>query len=93
MLYGFTLSLYEYEATIQTLWSTVKGLFMPFSHNFFTQYVAEFMDKHPDLIESGNAMSFLSDDGGETYNRCHCEYICEIDGRPRVLMTFSLEQL
>jgi len=54
-LYGFTISLYEYEATIRTLWDTVK----------------EFIKKHPDLVASDNAMSFISDDGGDTYNRCH----------------------
>ncbi|KAH9484267.1 Alpha-1,2 mannosyltransferase KTR1 [Psilocybe cubensis] len=54
-LYGFTISLYEYEATIPTLWSAVK----------------EFIHENPELISPDNAMSFLSDDGGETYNRCH----------------------
>ncbi|KAG6866926.1 hypothetical protein C0991_003842 [Blastosporella zonata] len=43
-LYGFTVSLYEYE---------------------------KFTSKNADLIPAGNAMSFISDDGGETYNRCH----------------------
>ncbi|KAG6814354.1 hypothetical protein H0H92_010939 [Tricholoma furcatifolium] len=33
--------------------------------------VYEFTSKNPELIPEGNAMSFLSDDGGETYNRCH----------------------
>ncbi|KAF8964698.1 glycosyltransferase family 15 protein [Flammula alnicola] len=54
-MYGFTVSLYEYEATIPTLWQTVK----------------EFIKANPDLISPDNAMQFLSDDGGETYNRCH----------------------
>ncbi|KAK7693374.1 hypothetical protein QCA50_002942 [Cerrena zonata] len=54
-VYGFTVSLYEYEATIPTLWDTVK----------------EFMEQNPDLIPSGNALGFISDDGGSTYNRCH----------------------
>ncbi|KAF9069600.1 glycosyltransferase family 15 protein [Rhodocollybia butyracea] len=54
-LYGFTVSLYEYEATIPTLWAAVK----------------EFIQENPDLITPENAMAFLSDDGGETYNRCH----------------------
>lgn len=34
----------------------------------------EFILTHPDLIEPDNAMQFISDDGGETYNRCHCEF-------------------
>ncbi|KAG8916292.1 alpha 1,2-mannosyltransferase 2.4.1, partial [Tulasnella sp. 408] len=54
-VYGFTISLYEFSETIETLWQTVK----------------DFMHKYPDLISEDNAMRFLSDDGGETYNLCH----------------------
>jgi len=54
-VYGFTVSLYEYEATIPTLWDSVK----------------EFIQANPDLVASDNAMRFISDDGGNTYNRCH----------------------
>ncbi|THU91143.1 glycosyltransferase family 15 protein [Dendrothele bispora CBS 962.96] len=54
-VYGFTVSLYEYEATIPTLWDAVK----------------EFIHEHPDLVSEDNAMQFLSDDGGDHYNRCH----------------------
>ncbi|PCH38078.1 glycosyltransferase family 15 protein [Wolfiporia cocos MD-104 SS10] len=54
-VYGFTVSLYEYPATIPTLWSAVK----------------EFIHDNSDLIPSGNAMAFISDDNGETYNNCH----------------------
>ncbi|KIY70889.1 glycosyltransferase family 15 protein [Cylindrobasidium torrendii FP15055 ss-10] len=54
-VYGFTVSLYEYERTIPTLWDTVK----------------EFMDENPTLVAKDNAIDFLSDDGGRTYNRCH----------------------
>ena len=32
-----------------------------------------FIQKHPEHLAEGNAMEFLSDDGGETYNKCHCE--------------------
>ena len=53
--YGFTLSLYEYIETIPTLWESVKA----------------FMKEHPEHIDGDNAMSFLSDDGGKTYNKCH----------------------
>ena len=35
-------------------------------------YVAEFIQENPDLVEPGNAMQFVSDDNGNTYNRCHC---------------------
>ncbi|GJE90829.1 glycosyltransferase family 15 protein [Phanerochaete sordida] len=54
-VYGFTVSLYEYEATIPTLWDAVK----------------EFIEENPDMIEHSNAMGFVSDNGGKTYNRCH----------------------
>lgn len=35
----------------------------------------DFIKLYPDLVEPDNAMQFLSDDGGETYNRCHCEFV------------------
>ncbi|KAJ3489079.1 hypothetical protein NLI96_g2376 [Meripilus lineatus] len=54
-VYGFTVSLYEYEATIPTLWDAVK----------------EFTAANADLLPADNAMRFVSDDGGNTYNRCH----------------------
>ncbi|KAJ7172462.1 glycosyltransferase family 15 protein [Mycena filopes] len=54
-VYSFVLSLPEYPATIPTLWDTVK----------------EFVAGNPTLLPADNARGFLSDDGGETYNRCH----------------------
>lgn len=53
--YGFTISLYEYEPTIMTLWETVKG----------------FMKEYPHLLHKNNAMKFISDNEGENYNLCH----------------------
>ncbi|KAI0392111.1 glycosyltransferase family 15 protein [Xylariaceae sp. FL0594] len=53
--YSFVLSLFEYVETIPTLWDSVK----------------KFMKNHPEHIAEGNSMGFLSDDGGETYNKCH----------------------
>lgn len=53
--YSFVLSLYEYVETIPTLWESTK----------------KFMRNHPEHIAKDNSMSFLSDDGGETYNKCH----------------------
>lgn len=53
--YGFTISLYEYKATIESLWDTVK----------------DFMKKKPEYVHPNNMMDFLSDDGGENYNLCH----------------------
>jgi len=54
-VYGFTVSLYEYEGTIKTLWPAVR----------------EFLSENPQYAAEDNAMAFLSDTGGETYNRCH----------------------
>ncbi|KAF5391378.1 hypothetical protein D9757_001875 [Collybiopsis confluens] len=71
-VYGFTVSLYEYEATIPTLWDTVKSDYSPLM--LFLQpliFVLEFIRENPELVSPDNAMDFLSDDGGETYNRCH----------------------
>ncbi|KAI0514759.1 glycosyltransferase family 15 protein [Xylaria bambusicola] len=53
--YSFVLSLYEYVETIPTLWDSVK----------------KFIKNYPEHIVDGNSMGFLSDDGGETYNKCH----------------------
>lgn len=53
-VYGFTLSLFEYVETVPTLWEETK----------------KFLASRPDLapLMEGNAMKFLSDDNGETYN-------------------------
>merc|ERR1712029_701333 len=53
--YSFTLSLHEYEATIPTLWDSVKN----------------FTKTYPQHISEGNSMKFISDDEGKTYNNCH----------------------
>ncbi|KAL1914667.1 uncharacterized protein VTP21DRAFT_8078 [Calcarisporiella thermophila] len=53
--YGFTISLFEYESTIPTLWKTTK----------------EFIEKHPEYVAPDNAMDFVSNDGGNSYNLCH----------------------
>ncbi|KAF8964697.1 glycosyltransferase family 15 protein [Flammula alnicola] len=54
-IYGFTISLVEWEATIPTLWSTVK----------------EFIVEHPEYVSPDNSMGYVSDDHGESYNLCH----------------------
>ncbi|GAB1517901.1 hypothetical protein RhiTH_000956 [Rhizoctonia solani] len=54
-VYGFTISLYEYVATIPTLWNATK----------------EFIQANPQYLAKDNAMGFLSDNNGETYNNCH----------------------
>jgi alpha 1,2-mannosyltransferase len=53
--YSFVLSLYEYVETIPTLWESTK----------------KYMKAHPEHIAKDNSMKFLSDDGGDTYNKCH----------------------
>ncbi|KAJ7685947.1 glycosyl transferase [Mycena rosella] len=55
-VYGFTLAVYEIPATIRSLWTHVK----------------EFMARHPEHIHAeDNALGFISDDDGRSYNRCH----------------------
>ncbi len=34
---------------------------------------SEFIKENPDLVSPDNAMAFLFDDGGKTFNRCTCE--------------------
>jgi len=53
--YGFTVAIYEFRRTIESLWSTVK----------------DFVNEHPQYVAQGSAMNFLSDDGGNEYNLCH----------------------
>ncbi|KAI8641540.1 nucleotide-diphospho-sugar transferase [Parasitella parasitica] len=57
--YGFAISLHEYENTIPTLWETTK----------------QFMAKYPQHIipanDSESLMSWVTNDGGNTYNLCH----------------------
>lgn len=54
-IYAFTIAMYEYQKTIPTLWKHVK----------------DFINLHPEFVAKNNALDFLSDDGGETYNLCH----------------------
>ncbi|KAL1705570.1 glycosyltransferase family 15 protein [Schizophyllum commune] len=54
-VYAFTIAMYEFEATIPTLWSTVK----------------DFIKEHPEYVAEDNAMGFLSDNNGDSYNLCH----------------------
>jgi len=54
-VYGFTITMYEFSRTIETLWSTV----------------GEFIAEHPEFLAPKNAMGYLSDTGGESYSLCH----------------------
>ncbi|KAL5512907.1 hypothetical protein ACEPAH_3305 [Sanghuangporus vaninii] len=53
--YSFTITIPEYGETIPTLWDTVKEFRSKFSH----------------LMPDNHALAYLSDDGGDSYNRCH----------------------
>ncbi|CCE65512.1 hypothetical protein TPHA_0L01590 [Tetrapisispora phaffii CBS 4417] len=52
---GFILSVTDYIETIPTLWSTVTSFFADFPQHF----------------NKNNLMNFISNDNGNTYNRCH----------------------
>ncbi|KAG2109854.1 glycosyltransferase family 15 protein [Suillus discolor] len=56
-IYGFTISMPEWESTIISLWSVVK----------------EFILDHPEYVSPNNSMGFISDDAGDSYNMCHCK--------------------
>lgn len=52
-------------------------------HSFFTVFhlmrfvyePSEFMARYPEYIrEEDNALKFISNDGGRSYNRCHCGF-------------------
>lgn len=60
--YSFVISLYEYVETIPTLWDSVK----------------KFMKQHPEHIAADNSLKWVSDDNGETYNRCHFVCTCRL---------------
>lgn len=34
---------------------------------------SDFLKAHPEHVVEGNAMNFISDNGGEEYNLCHCK--------------------
>lgn len=53
--YSFTISLPEYVETIPTLWDVTK----------------EFIKDNQQYVAENNLLDWVSDDGGETYNRCH----------------------
>lgn len=55
---GFTITMYEFGATIPTLWDATK----------------EFIKAHPEYVAKNNAMGYMSDDNGNNYNLCHCAY-------------------
>lgn len=71
---GFTVSLPEWEATIPSLWDAVEGIgcLMKKCDTFSFVFDTEFVTEYPQYVSADNAMSFLSDNQGKTYNVCHC---------------------
>lgn len=49
----------------------------------------EFMADHPQHIVDGNAINFLSDDGGDKYNLCHCKPYFAIRHRWLIVLVWS----
>ncbi|KAH6897871.1 glycosyltransferase family 15 protein [Coprinopsis sp. MPI-PUGE-AT-0042] len=54
-VYGWTISLLEWYETVPTLWDATK----------------EFITKNPQYVHPDNAMEWISNDGGNSYNMCH----------------------
>ncbi|KAF5346642.1 hypothetical protein D9758_013190 [Tetrapyrgos nigripes] len=68
--YAFTITMYEFERTIPTLWETTKGFWKSVWKSFGGKG-GDFMKQHPEYIAEDNSMGYLSDNGGDTYNLCH----------------------
>ncbi|KAG7823357.1 hypothetical protein KL909_003380 [Ogataea angusta] len=54
-VYGFTISIYEFRATIASLWDTVRA----------------FLSANPQAQHANALVDFISDDNGHSYNLCH----------------------
>jgi len=39
-----------------------------------TDHFPDFIKENPQYLSPDNAMGFISDDDGDSYNYCHCEY-------------------
>jgi len=50
----------EYVQTIPTFWDAMT----------------DFIKKNPQYVAKDNAMDFFSNDGGRSYNLCHCKCRC-----------------
>lgn len=71
---GFTITMYEYRSTIETLWQTTKGIrFLFHLGATFNPRKLDFLKSHPEYQVESNAMGYISDNGGDEYNLCHCE--------------------
>nr|GAT53563.1 glycosyltransferase family 15 protein [Mycena chlorophos] len=54
-VYGWTITMYEFDKTIPSLWGHVR----------------DFIKLHPEHIAKDNALGFMTHDNGERYNLCH----------------------
>lgn len=74
---GFTISMPDWEPTIPTLWSSIQGgeTDMRGATKNIDRHRIEFATENPQYLHPDNSMDFLSDNSGETYNLCHCEWI------------------
>lgn len=41
---------------------------------YFTDILTEFVAENPQYLAPNNSMDFLSDNGGQSYNLCHCKW-------------------
>ncbi|XBW36518.1 hypothetical protein QEN19_002095 [Hanseniaspora menglaensis] len=55
MVYGFSISLHEYESTIPNLWPATKN----------------FIQQRPHFLNNNNLIKFISDNNGDLFNQCH----------------------
>ena len=89
--------MYEYEATIPTLWGHVMGssLLNWLSMVVLLMFRIEFAKLHPEFIAEDNSLGFMSPNNGESYNLCHCVWIFPRFGQWLLIIVFfvSLEQL
>ncbi|KAL6927797.1 hypothetical protein ACO0SA_004420 [Hanseniaspora valbyensis] len=55
LVYGFSISLHEYESTIPNLWPATKN----------------FIQQRPHFLNNNNLIKFISDNDGDLFNQCH----------------------
>lgn len=55
-------------------------------------WMLAFFSEHPNLLADNNALPFISDDGGENYNLCHCTSFFLYDDGRMILTRSSLVQ-
>lgn len=60
----------------------VFGVMLKVVPNYALMYIftnlwttPDFIKLHPEYLAKDNAMGFLSETGGDTYNLCHCEEV------------------